>query len=444
MYDVIIIGAGPAGYVAALRAGQLGLSTLLVERGRTGGRAIHAGVIPSKGMLESARFYDRVLHAERFGVEGLRSSKPRFSLKTAAERTQQVSARMERNIEAQLEDRGVERIRGTARLASATSISVENREIDGRHIILATGSDTAELPFEMPGERTATAWTALSRTEIPKNVVVLGASPIAVEYAQLFSMLGAGVTIATAYPALLPMLGSRLREAAEARLRSAGVSIITEAGTYSYGNDALKIGAEQAACDLVVNCIAERAVVPETEVSLGMEGPFVGVDEYLRTNLETVYAVGNVNGRMPTARSASAQGLYAVNHIAGVNEPWNPGEEPVIVYGEPELAQIGRTETELEADGVDYRAVEAPLSMNGKALLAEVEDGFVRILFEPTYGEVLGVQIFADNASDTVGEASALLRFEGTVYDVAQTAHAHPAVSEVFMELGRTATEELG
>jgi dihydrolipoamide dehydrogenase len=257
-------------------------------------------------------------------------------------------------------------------------------------------------------------------------------------------MLKARVTIATAYPFLLPMLGTRLREAVQSRLERAGVSIVTDATTYSYGNGVLKIGAERAPCDLVVNCIAERAMVPETDVSLAMTGPFVGVDEYLRTNIETVYAVGNVNGTMPTARSASAQGLFAVNHIAGLNEPWAADDEPVIVYGEPELAQIGRTESELEADGLEYRAAEAPLSQNGKALLADVDDGFVRILFEPKYGEVLGVQVFADNASDIVGEASALLRFEGTVYDVARTAHAHPAISEVFMELGRTATEEIG
>jgi dihydrolipoamide dehydrogenase len=441
MYDVIIIGAGPAGYVAALRAGQLGMKTLLVEKGRIGGRALHAGVVPSKGMLEAARFYSRVLHASRFGVEGLDTGKARFSLRTARQRSAQVAGRMSASIEEKLRARAVEIITGEARIVSGTSISVENRVLEGHRIILATGSDTRGLPFEIPGERVATAWTALSRPQVPQSVVVLGTSPVAVEYAQLFSMLGARVTLATALPGVLPMLGPRLVEAVTARLEAAGVKIVTDAGTYTYGNGSLKIGSESAPCELLVNCIAERGILPAGEVSLEMAGPFPAVDEHLRTSIETVYAVGNLNGIAPTARSASDQGLYAVNHIAGVSEPWRRDREPVVVYGEPEIAQIGRTERELEAEGVDFRSVEAPLGENSKALLAGTGDGFVRILFERIYGEVLGVQIFAENASDLVGEAAALMRFEGTVYDVAQTAHAHPTISEVFIELGQTAEE---
>jgi len=426
MYDVIIIGAGPAGYVAALRAGQLGMKTLLIERGRVGGRALHAGVVPSKGMLESARFFQQVMQASHFGVEGLDTQHARFSMRTAMQRSTQVAERMSASIEAKLEARGVERIRGEAQIASGTSVSVENRVIEGRHIILATGSDTVALPFNMPAERTATAWTALSTPEIPERVVVLGTTPVAVEYAELFSMLG-----------------PRLVEAVTRRLQSAGVQIITDAGTYSYGNGRLKIGTETAPCDVLINCIAERGVLPGGEISFDMAGPFPNVDAYLRTSVETIYAVGNVNGMMPTARSASAQGLYAVNNIAGVTDPWVRGDEPVVVYGEPEIAQIGRTESELEADGVAFRSVEAPLTENSTALIRGAGDGFVRILFEQTYGEVLGVQIFAENASDLIGEAAAMMRFEGTVYDAARTAHAHPTISEVFMDLGRTAGEDI-
>ncbi len=443
MYDVIIIGAGPAGYVAALRAGQLGMKTLLIERGRVGGRALHAGVVPSKGMLESARFFRQVMQASHFGVEGLDTQHARFSMRTAMQRSTQVAERMSTSIEAKLEERGVERIRGEAEIASGTSVSVENRVIEGRHIILATGSDTVALPFDMPGERTATAWTALSAPEVPQHVVVLGTTPVAVEYAQLFSMLGSAVTIATAIPGLLPMLGPRLVEAVTRRLQTAGVEIITDAGTYSYGNGRLKIGTETAPCDLLINCIAERGVLPGGDISFDMAGPFPNVDAYLRTSVETIYAVGNVNGMVPTARSASAQGLYAVNNIAGVTDPWVKGDEPVVVYGEPEIAQIGRTEAELEADGVEFRSVEAPLTENSIALIRGGGDGFVRILFEQAYGEVLGVQIFAENASDLIGEAAAMMRFEGTVYDAARTAHAHPTISEVFMDLGRTAGEDI-
>jgi dihydrolipoamide dehydrogenase len=443
MYDVIIIGAGPAGYVAALRAGQLGMKTLLIERGRIGGRALHAGVVPSKGMLESARFFRQVMQASHFGVEGLDTQHARFSLRTALQRSTQVAERMSAGIEAKLEARRVERIRGEAKIASDTSVSVENRVIEGRHIILATGSDTVALPFDIPSDRTRTAWTALSAPEAPERVVVLGTTPVAVEYAQLFSMLGSTVTLATAMPRLLPMLGRRLVEAVTQRLQSAGVEVITDAGTYSYGNDRLKIGTENAPCDMVVNCIAERGILPGGDISLVMAGYFPTVDAYLRTSVETIYAVGNVNGLMPTARSASAQGLYAVNNIAGVTDPWVKGDEPVVVYGEPEVAQIGRTEAELEADGVDFRIVEAPLSENSTALIRGAGDGFVRILFERAYGEVLGVQILAENASDLIGEAAAIMRFEGTVYDAARTAHAHPTISEVFMNLGQTAGEDI-
>jgi dihydrolipoamide dehydrogenase len=256
-------------------------------------------------------------------------------------------------------------------------------------------------------------------------------------------MLDAEVTLVTGYDRLLPMLDHRLREAVEGQLTADGVRVVTEATSFSYGNGMLKTGTERARCDLLVNCIAERAVLPSADIGMEMDGPFPRVDEYLRTAGGSVYAVGNVNGLMPTSRSASAQGLYAVNHIAGVEEPWSRGHEPIVVYGEPEIAQIGRTESELEAEGVDYRSAEVPLSENGKALLSGSAEGFVRILFERTYGEVLGVQIYADDAADLAGEATALMEMEGTVYDVARTAHAHPTVSEVFLELGQTATESI-
>ena len=443
MYDVTVIGAGPAGYVAALRAGQLGMKTALVERGRVGGRALYSGVLPSKGMLESARMFARTKDAALFGIEGVDTSALRFNPTTARRHVETAAARMGANIERRLKNAGVDILKGEAEIVSGTSVSVAGRLIESRHIILATGSNTRELPFDMPSDRSETAWTALSRSEVPTHVVVLGGSPIALEYTQLFSMLGCEVTLATSQPRLLPMLGPRLEEAVSQRLLSAGVTIITNAAKYSYENGRLMIDRDGAQCDLLVNCFSEYPVLPAMRVDPTMNGAFPRVDEYLRTSVQSIYAVGNVNGLMPSARSASAQGLYAVNHIAGVPQPWHQRGEPIVVYGEPELAQVGRTEETLEDDGVRYRSVEAPLSQNGKALLTGDEDGFVRILFGPEYGEVFGVQIFAENASDLIGEAGALMQFEGTVYDVGRTAHAHPTISEVFMELGQLAGEEM-
>lgn len=443
MYDVIVIGAGPAGYIAALRAGQLGMKTGIVERDRIGGRALHNGVLPSKGMLESARMFARTKDAARMGIEGVDPSALRFNPKAALHHAETSAARMTRDIEHRLRDTGVDVLKGAAEITSEKSVSVAGRLLESRYIILATGSDTRELPFDMPGEHVATAWTALSMVDIPAHVVVLGGSPIALEYAQLFSLLGCDVTIATSQPRLLPMLGPRLENAVSQRLQSAGVTITTNANSYRYENGRVMIDNAGAQCELLVNCLAEHPVLPSMNIEMTMNGPFPRVDEYLRTSVESVYAVGNVNGLVPSARSASTQGLHAVNHIAGVSEPWHRGAEPIVVYGEPELAQIGRTEESLEDAGIRFRSVEAPLSYNGKALLSGAEDGFVRILFEPEYGEVLGVQIFAENASDLIGEAGALMQFEGTVYDVARTAHAHPTISEVFMDLGHMAGEQL-
>jgi dihydrolipoamide dehydrogenase len=209
-----------------------------------------------------------------------------------------------------------------------------------------------------------------------------------------------------------------------------------------FDNGEIVIGDTRIACDGVINASLRKGVLPESNLDLAVENGFLSVDAYLRTNYESIYAVGDVNGKSIFAHAASAQGLHAVNTINGGTEPMNFSRIPFNMYTYPEMAQVGAGEPELKRDGIDYKVSEFPLSANGKALTEGHSDGLVRILSDKKYGEVLGVQVIADHATDMIAEAASIMQIEGTIFDVAATVHAHPTVSEIFMEAGFAAFDQ--
>lgn len=446
-YDVIIIGAGPAGYVAAIRAGQLGLKVALIEKSMVGGMCLNWGCIPSKALIESAKLYKRIKQdAATFGIEGIDRMKLSFNWKQATDRAQQIVKRLTNGVSFLLKKNGVELISGEARITSAGSVTVENRNIEADNIIIATGSYHEPLLASLPKEKVVELNRFFALDELPKNIVVVGESSIAVELAQFFGLIDRNVTIAVPGERIMPLADEYLANYMTGKLKKDKINLIFNAGEAAdhsrIEGDELIIGNERVKCDLIVNSKSRKGVIPAMDIAIDTELGFITTDEFFRTSVKGIFAVGDVNGQSMFAHVGSAQGLHVINYIKGIKEPLDMNTIPMNMYSDPEIAQIGRTEAQLKEDEVAYKVSEFPLSANGKALAEGYTEGFVRMLSEEKYGQVLGVQIVGHNATDMIAEAAAFMSVESTIYDVAKTVHAHPTISEVFLEAGFGAVDK--
>lgn len=442
-YDVLIIGSGPAGYVAAIRAGQVGLKTALVEKKNVGGMCLNWGCIPSKAIIESAKYYDRLNQADDFGVDGIDMKKVSFNWENAKKRALRISKKLTGGVEYLLKKNGVETIQGEAKITSQNSVTVENRNIEAKNIIIATGSYPNTLNEGIPKNKILELEYLYDQKELPDEVAVAGEGGVAVEMAQFFQMIGKNVTLVSPVKNLLPQADQYLNDYIYNRLKKDGINLIFENNIKGYENGKLKVGDKEVSCDKVLNASFRGAVLPESKIDLELDdNGFINTDNYLKTNHDNVFAVGDVNGKGYLAHVASAQGLFVINKIKGVKGEINLHNYPLNIYSNPEIAQIGLTEQELKEQGINYKVSEFPLSANGKALIEGFEDGNIRMLSERKYGEVLGVQIIAPNATDMIAEATAFMQIESTIYDVARSIHAHPTVSEIFMEAGFDAVDK--
>lgn len=435
-YDLIVIGGGPAGYAAALRAGQTGLKTALIEKGHLGGMCLNWGCIPVKCMLESARLLEQLKEACNFGVEGVDPDQLHLNWRTARDRAARVSARLIGNIETLLERQAVDLIQGEAKLRNPGEVQVENRRLRAAHLLIATGSRPLPLSGSIPGEQVLEIWSLLNLPVLPGSVCIAGEGPNAVEIAQLLRLAGCRVSLVCPAAELLPGLDPRLSGFALDLLRRIQVDVLLETVPGEWENGKLRAGTQQLECERVVNCSLRRAVLPAMDFDLELEDGWIKVDDYLATSQAGIYAAGDVNGRSSLAHAASAQGVQVVNAVQGIRRLVNFKQYPFNLYTIPEIAQVGMTGPELQAEGVEFRETEQPLAMNGKSLAEGHPEGFVRLLSEKRFGQVLGVQIVAPHATDLIAEASVLLELEGTVYDLARVIHAHPTVAEIYSEAG--------
>ena len=457
-YDLIIIGSGPAGYVAAIRAGQVGLKTAIIEKSKIGGMCLNWGCIPTKVLLESAKKMEAVRGAAEFGIDGIDKNKLSFNWQTVLKRSDRIVKRLTKGVEFLLKKNGVEIITGVAEITSPTSVSVENRLLETRYIMIATGSKPA-MKYTLPEGMVLEIADLLKLEQLPEKPVVLGDGPHAAELAQFFRMAGKeaphdgeearrpgrawpGVKLLVPGEVFLPGLDPFLADYMRKIFKKLKIDILFFSKLESGAKGGLLVDGNEVSCDRLINASHREAVVPASRAEFMLESGFIKVDEFLRTSIDTIFAVGDVNGKSYLAHAASAQGLHAVNVISGVEKSLDIQRIPLNMYTYPEIAQVGLTEPEVKEQGIDYRVSDFPLTVNGKALAEGNTEGFVRILSEKKYGEVLGVQIAADHATDMIAEAASVLQLEGTVFDIANTIHAHPTVSEIFMEAGFAAFDQ--
>jgi dihydrolipoamide dehydrogenase len=438
-YDLIIIGAGPGGYVAAIRAGQVGLKTLLIEKERLGGMCLNWGCIPVKALLESAKFYNNLKKTREFGITGLDNCKPLFSWPLAVERAHKVIEQLYKGIEFLLKKNSVETLKGEARIVSSNSVKVNEKTFTSENIIIATGSVPEKIDAPIPENMIIEIKSLLNYKEIPDSLCIYGEGPKALEIGQIFQMTGKQVSMIVPDAQLIPIADPVLSHFAENKLKQSGVKVFlnSEIATDSSGN--LQVSNEPIPCRKVINCSKRRAVLPPMDIQLELDRGYIKVDKSLKTNIKNIYAVGDVNGLSILANVASDQGIKAVNIIKGIPDEVDLAHIPLNIYSNPEIAQVGLTEPEIKSQNIDYKITQFPLSANGKALAEGNTEGYIKLLSDKKYGEVLGVQIVSAHATDLISEASVIMSMEGTIYDLSRLLHAHPTISEIYTEVGYAA-----
>jgi dihydrolipoamide dehydrogenase len=448
-FDLAIIGGGPGGYVAAIRASQLGLRVALIERDGLGGTCTHRGCIPTKALLRSAEVYKLARAGEEFGV---RADGVRFDLKAAMARKDSIVSRLAKGIEFLMASNGVEVLRGEGHLRPGRTVEVRGgegaSEIRFGKLIIATGSAPMMLPIPGAGSQgVITSDEALRLDEVPESLIVIGGGAVGLEFAALFGDLGSRVTVLEMMPQVLPGEDREAAEAMAKALRRRGIAIEVESRVSSIGDgpDGLKIvravgkGGERAFEGQLVLMAAGR--VPNTkgfgfeEAGIALDrGGRIIVNDRMETSVPGIYAVGDAVGRQMLAHSAMAEGIVAAENAAGLDSRIDYALIPRCVYGEPELASVGLSEAEARETHGKILVGRFPMLANGRALTLGEREGFVKLVADAEYKALLGAQIVGPNASELIHEIAVAMRSECTLECLAEAIHAHPTLAEAIKE----------
>ena len=441
-YDIAVIGGGPAGYVAAIRAAQLGARTVVVEKDSLGGTCLNWGCIPTKALLTSAELFAMVKRGSEFGVDVKDLT---FNLPAAQERKAKVVSTLVNGVGTLFKASGVETLKGTATLKGKNRVAVGSEEISAGDILLATGSVPARIPIKGV-EHTIDSTAILELARVPKRLVVIGGGVVGMEFASLFSELGAEVTVLEMLPQILPMIETEISNVYRKHLEKLGGTIHTEAKVEEVRKDGktLKVrfglggeGAE-AAADVVL-LAAGRS--PYTEglgldaAGVELDGKRVKVDDHLRTSADGVWAIGDVIGGIMLAHVASYEGVCAVENIAGGGDRVpDYHAAPNCIYTDPEIANVGLREAEAREAGHQVKVGRFPLQASGRALTLGQAEGLVKVIADADSDKILGVQMIGPRVTDLVAEATLAIQQGLTIHDIDITMHAHPTMAESLLQ----------
>ncbi len=444
-YDVGVIGGGPGGYVAAIRAAQLGLKAVLFEQDRVGGLCLNWGCIPSKAILRNADVVNLVRGAEKWGIGG--TGHATFDLGSAIDRSRKVVDQLVGGVEGLLRDRGVTVVQGAASFKTATSIECGGQAYDASHVIVATGASTRALPGAgFDGKTVISSHEALSLRKPPAKAIIIGAGPIGVEFAHIWASYGSEVTIVELLDSVLPLedpdIGRVLKRSFEARgitcLTGAKVESVSTARSTATVNLSGGPGKQTLEANVVLVAVG---FVPHTEglkleaAGVATDHGFITIDDQMQTNVPGVYAIGDVTGKLMLAHVAMEQGVVAADHIAG-RKPATLDyvQMPRATFCQPQVGSIGYTEQQAKAAGFTVKSGRFPMTALGKAIAVGETEGFVKVVADEATGQVLGIHMIGHDVNDLLGEATMVALLEATTTELGFAVHAHPTLAEAIKE----------
>ena len=448
-FDLTVIGAGPGGYVAAIRAAQSGKSVAIVERELLGGVCLNWGCIPTKALLKIAENYEFLKESADWGFD---IGEVKFRWDRIVERSRMAADRLSRGVDFLMNKHNVQVFYGTGRFLSANRIAVDSAEggvteLQTTHTIIATGARPSTLPgVELDGERIFASKEAMVLPEVPRSMTIIGAGAVGLEFAYFYAVFGCEVTLVEYLPRILPGGDPEVSQALERAFKKQGMKIYTSSRVQRVGIENRKVRTtveQDGSCRELESDAALVAVGVSGNIEgLGLEDigvetqrGFIPVDGYCQTNVPAIYAIGDVCGPPALAHAASAEGLQAVRHMYGKDpEPIDYKNIPSCVYCLPQVASVGMTEPEAKEAGFEVQIGRFPFTANGKAVAVGDTTGFVKIIADKKYGEILGAHILGPEATELIGELTLAKTAELSASDVHHAIHAHPTLSESIME----------
>ncbi len=457
-FDLIVLGSGPGGYVAAIRAAQLGLKTAIVEKENLGGVCLNWGCIPTKALIKSAQVFEYMNHAEDYGLS-VKDASHDFS--KVVGRSRDVAEGMSKGVQFLMKKNKIEVIMGSGVVKPGKKIEVTDADgkqstVSAKNIIIATGGRSRELPsLPQDGKKIIGYREAMTLKDQPKSMVIVGSGAIGVEFAYVYNAMGTKVTIVEYMPRIVPVEDEEVSKELERTFKKAKMDIktgaeVTKVDTSGKGCVVTykdKKGEHTIECDVVLSAVGVQANIE----NIGLESTGIKtdkgkikVDEFYRTNIDGYYAIGDVVPGQALAHVASAEGIICVEKIAGENpEPIDYNNIPGCTYCSPEISSVGYTEAAAKEAGYDLKVGKFPFSASGKAKAAGASGGFVKVIYDAKYGELLGAHMIGANVTEMIAEMVAARKLETTGHEILKTVHPHPTMSEAVMEATAAAYGEV-
>tara|TARA_B100001750_G_scaffold238215_1_gene244433 strand:+ start:451 stop:1842 length:1392 start_codon:yes stop_codon:yes gene_type:complete len=451
-FNVIVLGSGPGGYVAAIRSAQLGLKTLLVEKSEIGGVCLNWGCIPSKALIRNSEVVNLFKNSEEFGIS---ADNIQYDYSKAVDRSRNVVTKLTSGIDLLLSRNGVTVIKGEGTLIDRNTISVNEQRISSENIIIATGATFREIQgLPIDGNTIITSRDALALKEVPKRVVIVGAGATGVEFGYVWNTYGSEVTLVELMPRIIPNEDEESSKLLERSFLKKGIKSITSSKvvnveisesetTVTISNDTDTTIVE---CDKILVAIGTQGNITNIgieELGIDTEKDFISVNDQMETSVPGIYAIGDVTGKMLLAHVASAQAVTAVEHIAGLDpQPIDYGIVPRAIYCKPQIASFGLTEKQAIEQGYEVRIGKFPIAANGKALGMNEAEGMVKLVLEAEIGDILGAHMVGPEVTELLGELSMARMLESTDRELGWLIHPHPTISESIKEAALDSTGE--
>jgi dihydrolipoamide dehydrogenase len=457
-FDLIVIGSGPGGYVAAIRASQLGMKVAVVEKAELGGVCLNWGCIPTKALLKSANVFEYIKHAKDYGID-VKDASADFT--GMVKRSRDVAAGMSKGVQFLLKKNKIEQLLGFGKLkrggkVEVTAVDGKKTDYEAKHIILATGGRSRELPsLKIDGKKIIGYREAMVLEKQPKKMLVVGSGAIGVEFAYFYNAIGTEITIVEFLPRIVPVEDEEVSKALERSFKKSGMTIhtsseVTAVDTSGAGCVATiktPTGEIKAEADIVLSAVGVTTNIEGIgleELGVKTDKGKIIVDDFYKTNVPGIYAIGDVVKGQALAHVASAEGIICVEKIAGQNpEPLNYNNIPGCTYCSPEIASVGYTEEAAKKAGYEIKVGKFPFSASGKAKAAGAPDGFVKVIFDAKYGEWLGAHFIGANVTEMIAEVVAARNLETTGHEIIKSVHPHPTMSEAVMEAAAAAYGEV-